>query len=132
MSKYKRINTKFTDRDALVAALEACELPFEEGEALSLYGFEGRRRRETANVVVRRQHVGSLANDLGFTWNQAEGRYDVIISEYDEHGPGQRRLKTIKQEYARRQVYALAEENGYTVQEVPAEGGVVRLQLVRW
>lgn len=138
MSKYKRIQTQLKDRDALLAALAALEIPHEvaaPGEALALYGYEGKRRAETAEIAVRRAHIGHAANDLGFAWNEAEGRFDAIVSEYDNtdaRGHALHTLNQIKQQYAVEQVTALAELQGYTVEPVEAAGGVVRLQLVRW
>ena len=138
MSRYKRIKTQLTDRDALLAALDVLEIPYEvaEGKRLSLYGYRGRRRNKTADIVVRRQHIGDGANDLGFAWDEAENRYNVIISEFDEAssapGRGLHVLNQIKQMHAVQQVTALAEARGYVVQPVEAEGGVVRLQLVQY
>lgn len=86
-------------------------------------------------MVVRRRNIGMLANDLGFKWNAAAGRYDAIISEYDNQnseGHGLHVLNRVRREYAVKQVYALAEAQGYNVEPVAAEGGVVRLKLVRW
>jgi hypothetical protein len=136
MSKYKKIKTQLKDRDALVAALEGCEIPHETGADLPLYGYEGHKRPETAEIVVRRQDIGPATNDLGFKWNAEAGVFDVIISEFDSRssapGYGLHLLNRVRQEYAVQQVTALAEAQGYAVQPVEAEGGVVRLQLARW
>jgi hypothetical protein len=48
-----------------------------------VHGYQGDRRSETAALVVRRQHIGSGSNDLGFA-RTAEG-YHPIISQYDTH-----------------------------------------------
>ncbi|MCL5107437.1 MAG: DUF1257 domain-containing protein [Chloroflexi bacterium] len=83
MSKYLVYEQiAFKDRRLLLAAL--AELGYgtvEEGEALSLYGYQGDRRPETAEVVVRRQHLAPASNDLGFA-RTAQG-YVPVISEYD-------------------------------------------------
>jgi hypothetical protein len=73
----------FKDRRLLLAAL--AELGYdavEEGEHLPLYGYQGDRRPETAEIVVRRQHVGHASNDVGFA--RTEQGYVPIISEYDQ------------------------------------------------
>jgi uncharacterized protein DUF1257 len=73
----------FKSRDLLLGAL--ADLGFsqvEEGEDLPLYGYEGDRRPETAALVVRRAHIGSASNDLGFRLT-SDG-YIPIISEFDE------------------------------------------------
>jgi len=73
----------FKDRRLLLAAL--ADLGYgevEEGEALSLYGYQGDRRPETAELVVRRRHLGSASNDLGFA--RTPQGYVPIVSEYDQ------------------------------------------------
>ncbi len=136
MSRYKTIVTELKDRNALLAAIAACGLLCEvaaPGERLPLYGYEGRQRPETADVVIRRRHIGGAANDLGFV--EQSGRFEVVISEYDEggfEGTGLYVLNRVRQQYAYQQVVALAQQQGYVVQPVEAEGGVIRLQLVRY
>jgi hypothetical protein len=72
----------FRDRRLLLAALAKLGYAdVEEGEAVPLYGYQGDRRRETAEIVVRRRHLGSASNDLGFASTPAG--YVPILSEYD-------------------------------------------------
>ena len=66
--------------DAALASLGYAEV--ERGDQLPLYGYMGDERAERAQLVVRRQHIGSASNDLGFA-RTAEG-YTPIISEYDQ------------------------------------------------
>lgn len=84
MSKYLTLpEIVFKDRRLLLAAL--AEMGFaevEEGQQLPLYGYQGDRRPETAEIVVRRQVIGPASNDLGFAWS-GDG-YVPIMSEYDE------------------------------------------------
>lgn len=84
MSKYLTFpDLAFTDRRLLLAALADLGYPeVEEGEALPLYGYQGDRRPETAELVVRRHHLGTASNDLGFA-RTPEG-YMPIVSEYDQ------------------------------------------------
>ena len=73
----------FKDRECLLKALSECGYAeTEEGEALSLYGYHGDRRAETAQVVVRRKFIGSASNDLGF--QKTDAGYIPIISEFDQ------------------------------------------------
>lgn len=75
-------DTAFKDRECLLQALSECGyVTVEEGEALSLYGYRGDQRKETAQIVVRRGFIGSASNDLGF--QKTEAGYVPIISEYD-------------------------------------------------
>lgn len=73
----------FKDRECLVQALAECGyLTVEEGESLSLFGYRGDRRPETAQIVVRRKFIGSASNDLGF--QKTDNGYVPVISEYDQ------------------------------------------------
>jgi hypothetical protein len=129
MSKYLTFpEILFKDRRLLVAAL--AEIGFadiEEGEQIPLYGYQGDRRPETAEIVVRRQVIGPASNDLGFTRTAAG--YMPIVSEYDQRAllTGQLlpRLRTAYSE-------AVVEEvrrrlRGTTHRTV--EGGVVKIRV---
>jgi hypothetical protein len=72
----------FKDRRLLLAALaDLGYADVEEGERLPLYGYQGDRRPETAEIVVRRAFVGAASNDLGFA--RTDQGYVPIVSEYD-------------------------------------------------
>ena len=75
--------TAFKDRECLLKALAGCGYgTVEEGESLSLYGYQGDRRPETAQIVVRRKFIGAASNDLGF--QKTDAGYVAVISEYDQ------------------------------------------------
>ncbi len=84
MSKYMTFtDSAFKDRECLLNALSECGYAeIEEGEALSLYGYQGDRREETAQIVVRRKFIGSASNDLGF--QKTDAGYVPVISEFDQ------------------------------------------------
>jgi hypothetical protein len=84
MSKYMTFTgSAFKNRECLLQALAECGYEtVEEGEALSLYGYRGDRREETAQIVVRRKFIGSASNDLGF--QKTDAGYVAVISEYDQ------------------------------------------------
>lgn len=85
VSKYLSFpDIAFKDRRLLLTALaELGYADIEEGEALSLYGYQGDRRPEMAAIVVRRRHLGAASNDLGFA--RTPQGFVPIISEYDQH-----------------------------------------------
>ncbi len=89
----------FKDRECLLSALRKCGYAeTEEGEALSLYGYQGDRRPETAQIVVRRKFIGAASNDLGF--QKTESGYVPVISEYDQRYIMQGKfLTTLKTNY---------------------------------
>src|SRR3954447_4211597 len=84
MSKYLIFpEILFKDRRLLLAAL--AEIGFanvEEGEQIPLFGYQGDRRPETAEIVVLRQTIGPASNDLVFT--RTPDGYVPIVSEYDQ------------------------------------------------
>lgn len=129
MSKYLTFpEIVFKDRRLLLAAL--AEIGFadvEEGDQLPLCGYQGDRRPETAEIVVRRQLIGPASNDLGFA--RTPNGYVPIMSEYDERtllaGQFLPRLRTAYGE-------AVVEEvrrrlHGTTHRTV--EGGVVKIRV---
>jgi len=134
MSKYLKIAIQFKDEAAFQEALrDVCKargIQFEQGDALHLYGYRGDQRDETAEYVIRRQHVESSANDLGFA-RQADGSLGVVISEFDS-GPGRagaQIMSQVRQRYARLQVEKQARARGMRVEEVQEAGGTIRLRL---
>lgn len=132
MSKYHVVRTEFKNRAALEEALaKVCHargISFEQGHALTLYGYAGDARPETANFVIRRHCISASANDLGFC-RETDGSYSAIISEFDSHGKGQRILNEVKQTYARIEIERLAKARGMRVVEEKAPGGAIRLKL---
>lgn len=54
----------------------------EVGKDLHLYGYRGDKRQQTAEIVVRRQHIGGSSNDLGFK-KTPDGKYQILVSQYD-------------------------------------------------
>lgn len=104
MSHYVECTPGFKDREALIEALVA--VGFDRGkieiheEAVPLYGYQGDKRSQRAHIVIRRQHVGQAANDVG--WERLpDGTYRAWISEYDDrHRFNPETQNRIKQEYA--------------------------------
>lgn len=83
----------FKDRECLLNALSECGYEtVEEGASLSLYGYQGDKRTETAQIVVRRKFIGSASNDLGF--QKTDNGYVPVISEYDQRYMMQGRFLT--------------------------------------
>lgn len=114
MSHFVECQTEFRDPQSLVAALVECgyvesQIEVHE-EAVPLIGYQGDTRPQSAHIVIRRQHVGTGANDVGWE-KQSDGTFKGWISEFDA-GSGQyaSRVETarfnqvaqskIKQEYA--------------------------------
>lgn len=84
MSHYAAITTKIKSQTALLAALAdmgKTEVEVHK-EPQHLFGWHGDQRAETAEVIIRRAHIGCASNDVGFK-RQPDGTYQAIISDYD-------------------------------------------------
>jgi len=101
MSAYLTLLTPMTDQESLVAAL--VDLGFEVTQIeihdtpVQLVGYQGDRRVQTANIVIRRQHVGTASNDVGFLAT-ATG-YQVFVSGYDHPRFGEGWITQLSQRY---------------------------------
>ena len=153
--------TPMTDQECLLAAL--ADLGFDSTRVevhatpVSLVGYAGDRRTQTANVVLRKQYVGAASNDVGFlataTGYQAfvsgydhprfgTGWLSQLNSSYNVHSAAKqarlaaeerRRLEEERQRLVQAQrqaIYERAKQMGYQVKETH-EGEVVRLVLVK-
>ena len=84
MSHYTTLETKIVSQEHLVLALQ--DMGFSDvehhEEAEALIGFEGDTREARAEVIIRRKHLSSASNDIGFA-RGADGRFKAIISDYD-------------------------------------------------
>lgn len=161
MSAYIALATPMTDQDCLLGALS--DLGFNQSKIevhdtpTNLVGYRGGRRSQLANIVIRRQHVGSASNDVGFLAT-ATG-YQAYVSGYDNPrfgptwlsklnecyqqrwGEKQERLaaeererleaeRRLLVEAQRQAVHKRAKKMGYRVKET-IEGEKIRLVLVK-
>ncbi len=114
MSKYGVLETNITEEKYLVAALK--EMGYQaavHANGAALYGYEGRERPETANVIIRRRQLDSASNDIGFA-RTVDGRYVARLSEYDQAiGFDQKWLNRVHQFYKEKQTIAVARAKGY-------------------
>lgn len=114
MSKYGVLETRITEEKHLVAALKEMGYQAEVyANGVALFGYEGRERPETANVIIRRHQLDSASNDIGFA-RMADGRYVARLSEYDQQiGFDQKWLNRVHQFYKEKQTIAVAKAKGY-------------------
>lgn len=161
MSAYITLTTPMTDEECLLAAL--ADLGFDERKVevhaspIELVGYVGDLRMQTANLIIRRQHIGSSSNDVGFV--STPTGYKAIVSAYDQRafGPAwlskldasyqvhwnakqqrlaaeeRRRIEAERQrlvEAQRATIHERARKLGYQIKET-REGGTIRLALVR-
>jgi hypothetical protein len=161
MSAYLTLLTPMTDQECLLSTLN--DLGFDQSKVeihatpVQLVGYAGDRRAQTAHVVIRKQHVGTCSNDVGFLAT-ATG-YQALVSGYDHPRFGTQWIAQLNQRYqvhesakkerlaaeelhrleeerrklveAQRQaVYERAQKLGYRVEE-KREGDKLRLILVK-
>jgi hypothetical protein len=88
VSAYKKIECDIVDKESLLEALELLDLNAEIHEnPINLKGYRGDVRNEKAHIVIDKQQVNKFtgaSNDIGFLWNEAENKYEFIVSEYDQ------------------------------------------------
>lgn len=133
MSHFTTLKTQITDLKALQAALADVGFPEVEVHTTAehLHGYRGDVRPQTAEVIVRRQHLGWLSNDLGFKRN-AGGTFDAVISDYDRPKYSEEWLQRLTQRYAYHVARARLEEQGFAlVAEENAKDGRIYLTLRR-
>lgn len=134
MSKYSENKTSFKDVDLLIQALVDCGYPREVIEvhetAQHLIGYHGDKRAETAEVIIRRAHVGSASNDIGFKRN-ADGTYGAIISEYDSGKHNDRWMAKLKTSYTEHGIRRTAAKQGLRFVGTSMNGSKRQLQFVK-
>ena len=134
MSHYTRTTTRLSNESALVAALAAMGFPDVEchEQPATLYGYRGDARKDRANVIIRRKHIGGASNDVGFA-RTPEGDFVAIISEFDARHFDTNWLRQLAVEYAKATVNEFATQNGWSTADAPEieEDGTVRLTLRR-
>ena len=131
MSHYSEVAIELSDEGCLVAALN--RLGFKgkvevHPEAQPLYGYQGDVRAQKAHIIIRQQHVGRAANDLGFE-RQPDGKYRVWVSDFDqqENGYNATWMGKLKQAYGVEKARAEARKKGYRVSEQKLDDGRIRL-----
>lgn len=134
MSHFTCIRTQIKNVNALEKAL--ADVGFEQVEvhqtARPLYGYQGDVREQTAEVIIRRQYIGSESNDIGFK-RQEDGHFEAIISEYDCGQYSQDWLNQLSQRYAYHTLMVMAQQEGFTVEEEEVlKNGTVRVVVARW
>jgi hypothetical protein len=133
VSHYSTISTRFASADALVKAL--ADMGFAEVEVHStpqpLEGFMGMARRQRAELIIRRRHLDTASNDIGFA-RGPDGCFEAIVSDFDMRKYGLPWLQKLSQRYAYHAVReALGAQNFELVSEEIEKEGAVRMVLRR-
>ena len=120
------------DAESLVDALKL--MGFEHIEVhdtpQQLHGYRGDVRDQKANIIIRRQYVGSASNDIGFL-RMPDGTYKVWISDYDKAKYNDKWLTKLKSSYAMQKLIKEAKRKGYQVTH-KIEKEKTQITLQRW
>lgn len=115
MSAYITLMTPMTDEECLLAAL--ADVGFDRTKVevhvnpVRLMGYQVDRQIREANLVIRRQHVGSVYNDVGFLATPTG--YQAFVSDDDPRfGAGW--LERLNQQY---QLHAEAKQQRMAEEE---------------
>ena len=133
MSHYTVMETRLKDVDALVEALS--DMGYDELEVYDkprpLVEFVGGEPNQRANVIIRKQYVGRLSNDIGFRLG-SDGRFEAIISDYDQDRHNDRWMAELTKRYAYHATRTKLEEQGFTLTHEQRDNqGRVHLLLQR-
>lgn len=145
MSHFSSIKTEYKDTQCLIAALEEQfgkgHVEFnEEGAALIGYHQDDRSLLPKSDpnyapkcqIVVRRKHVGSASNDVGYRRNE-DGTYTAFISEYDSTGNfNQTKQKAVKQNYTANVTKKTLTRQGYQVQLKKQTNGTLKITATKF
>lgn len=113
------MQVEYSDAECIKAALKELGYTFEHHDVeQNLQGYHGDQRSQTANIIVRRRNVGVASNDVGFK-KKADGKYELIISEYDRGGKtGTNFLQKMKQLYAKHKTLKQLKSMGKSITSI--------------
>lgn len=139
-SEYRKTTTKCRDREVLIDALVDMGYKREyievHDQAQQLFDWHGRpttytdKNGDKANIIVRRQHVGGAANDLGFKL-EADGNYAAVISQYDSGKHNTKWLSGLKTSYSDKRVKKELAKNGFKYLGKEMVGGKIQIRYLK-
>jgi hypothetical protein len=117
MSAFRQMNTVMNDQAVLVKQLEKRFKAVEQHTtAQNLYGYQGDKREQTAEVIIRRQHVGRASNDIGFKRDET-GNFKAIISSFDSGKHNDKWLNELARDYMEEKATKTMAENECDLEE---------------
>lgn len=113
------MQVEYSDPECIKAALKEMGYVYEEHKtSQNLRGYTGDTRKQTAHIIVRRKHVGTAANDVGFN-KTSSGKYELIISEFDRQGKtGTNFMERMRQLYAKHKTVKQLKRMGKTITSI--------------
>lgn len=133
MSAYSEQQTQITDANVLKECLKEKGYANVEqhDKAQQLVGYHGDKREQTAEIIIRRAHIGGSSNDIGFK-KQKDGTYGAIISDFDKHKHNAAWMADLKKRYAEKKIMKQAKESGLRfIKKTQSQDGSFKLQFVK-
>ena len=128
MSHFSTVKTELRDRESLLAALRDLGQEPSSGEQ-PVRGYRG--QTVTADLCCPQSEGG----DIGFRWNSAEQRYELVtdLDLWKQSVPVERFLAQLTQRYALQSILRSSAEEGYQVAEQRQQAdGSIYLVVTRW
>ena len=128
MSHFSTVKTELRDRESLLAALRDLGQEPSSGEQ-PVRGYRG--QTVTADLCCPQ----SAGGDIGFRWNSAEQRYELVtdLDLWKQSVPVERFLAQLTQRYALQSILRSSAEEGYQVAEQRQQAdGSIELVVTRW
>ena len=128
MSHFSTVKTELRDRESLLAALRDLGQEPSTGEQ-PVRGYRG--QTVTADLCCPQSEGG----DIGFRWNSAEQRYELVtdLDLWKQSVPVERFLAQLTQRYALQSILRSSAEEGYQVAEQRQQAdGSIELVVTRW
>jgi hypothetical protein len=135
VSVYRTQATAMNDIDCLEDALKETKsgagknfTPERHEEKVQLEGFQGDKRKNKAELVLRRAQVGGSSNDIGFERGE-DGNFIAHISDYDRGRYNEKWLNELKAKYAVKKGLKIARQQGYTHLKTTKANGKTIIQF---
>ncbi len=133
MSHFSTMRTAFVSAEHLIAALGDLGFANVEHHDLpqQLYGWKGDQRQQAAEIVIRREFISPVSNDIGFARTE-DGTFAAVISEYDAQAFDAAWLGKLGQRYAYRAARDTLAQQGFDlVEEAMDESKTIRMTVRR-
>lgn len=124
----------YTDEAILLEALAdigvALEMLEIHSEPKDLEAWGGKTMPQKAHIIIRRKHIGSDSNDIGF--EKTNGIYKAIISDFDKRREmGQKILSgELDQHYAKRMILkTIAATYGHSLTSYQMIDGTIEIKI---
>ena len=132
MSEYHVVETEFKDQKCLIESLQEMGYhPEVHNSPQNLVGYQGDKRQQKANIIIRRREVGSASNDVGFE-RVANGNFKCHASAYDSPWRTGNKIKKLKQTYSEKVISkAVRRTSKYSMVSRQEKEGKIKIKLRR-